>query len=86
MTMRLKKVKARNGQSTYSRITDDTKLNGKRTSTTYELLGDDEKLKDRFGSENTMDKVKEYIDSLNKMLKENKELPVNLTLDPNKQI
>ena len=49
MTMRLKKVKARNGHITYSIITDYTKLNGKRTSTTYELLGDDEKLKERFG-------------------------------------
>ena len=86
MTMRLKKVKARNGHITYSIITDYTKLNGKRTSTTYELLGDDEKLKERFGPENTMDKVKEYITSLNQMLKENKELPVNLTLNPNKQI
>src|SRR5699024_6629773 len=33
-----------------------------------------------------MDKVKEYIAALNQMLKENKELPVNLTLNPNKQI
>lgn len=84
--MRLKKVKARNGHITYSIIKDYIKLNGKRTSTTYELLGDDENLKERFGTENTMDKVKEYINSLNQMIKDGKELPVNLTLNPNKQI
>ena len=33
-----------------------------------------------------MDKVKEYINSLNQMIKDGKELPVNLTLNPNKQI
>ena len=33
-----------------------------------------------------MDKVKEYIDSLNQMIKDGKELPVNLVLDPNRQI
>ena len=33
-----------------------------------------------------MDKVYEYIDSLNKTIKDGKELPVILTLDPNKQI
>ena len=44
------------------------------------------KLKERFGSENTMDKVNEYISSLNKLIQEVKELPVNLILNPNKQI
>ena len=84
--MRLKKVIAKNGHITYSIIKDYTRLDGKRTSTTYELLGDDLKLIERFGSEDTMGKVKEYIDSLNQMIKENKEPPVNLTLNPNKQI
>lgn len=84
--MRLKKVTAKNGHTTYSIIVDYTNLHGKKTSTTYELLGDDIKLKERFGDENTIDKVKEYIDSLNKQIKDNKELPVHLTLDPNKQI
>lgn len=84
--MRLKKVTAKNGHITYSIIVDYTKMNGKRTSTTYELLGDEDKLKERFGIESTFDKVKEYIDSLNKQVAENKELPVNIVLNPNKQI
>ena len=84
--MRLKKVTAKNGHVTYSIIKDYTRLDGKRTSTTHELLGDDKKLKERFGSNNTMDKVKEYINSLNKMIRDNKELPINLVLDPNKRI
>lgn len=84
--MRLKTVTAKNGHTTYSIIVDYKKLDGKRTSTTYELLGDDEKLIERFGSENTMDKVKEYIDSLNKQISDNKELPVHIVLDPNKRI
>ena len=84
--MRLKKVTAKNGHITYSIIKDYIRLDGKRTSTTFELLGDDLKLKERFGSNDTMTKVQEYIDSLNKLIKEGKELPVNLTLDPNKQI
>lgn len=84
--MRLKKVTAKNGHTTYSIIVDYTKINGKKTSTTYELLGDDDKLVERFGSENTIDKVKEYINFLNQQIKENKELPVHLTLDPNKLI
>ena len=42
--MRLKKVTAKNGHITYSIIKDYTRLDGKRTSTTYELLGDDLKL------------------------------------------
>lgn len=84
--MRLKKVIAKNGHITYSIIKDYTRLDGKRTSTTHELLGDDLKLIERFGKNNTMDKVKEYIDSLNQMIKENKEPPVNIVLNPNKQI
>lgn len=83
--MRLFKTTTKSN-TTYCIIADYKNLNGKRSTYVYESLGNDEKLKERFGSENTMDKVKEYIDSLNKMLKENKELPVNLTLDPNKQI
>lgn len=84
--MRLKKVTAKNGHTTYSIIKDYTRLDGKRTSTTYELLGDMIKLQERFGTDDTLDKIKEYINSLNKQIQENKELPVHITLDPNKQI
>src|SRR5699024_2866249 len=34
----------------------------------------------------TMDKLQEYINSLNQMIKDGKELPVHITLNPNKQI
>lgn len=84
--MRLKKSISKNKSVTYSIIKDYTNLNGKRSTSIYELLGNEAKLKERFGSSNTMEKVQEYIKSLNQMLKDGKELPVNLTLDPNKQI
>lgn len=72
--------------TTYCIIKDYTNINGKRSTCVYESLGNDDKLKERFGSVNTMDKVKEYIESLNKSIKEGKELPVTLILNPNKQI
>ena len=83
--MRLSKTTTKSN-TTYCIIKDYTSLNGKRSTCVYERLGNDDKLKERFGTENTMIKVKEYIDSLNKMIKEGKELPINLTLNPNKQI
>ena len=84
--MRLKKVTAKNGHTTYSIIRDYTKFDGKRTSTTFELLGDEDKLKERFGSINTIDTVQDYIDSLNQQIKENKEPIINVEFDPNKRI
>lgn len=84
--MRLKKVTAKNGHITYSIIRDYIKLDGKRTSTTYELLGDDDKLKEKFGKANTMIKVQEYIDYLNQQIKEGKEPKTIVELDPNKRI
>lgn len=83
--MRLKKTITKSN-TTYCIIRDYTNLQGKRSTYVYEALGNIDKLIERFGSDNTMDKVKEYIDSLNQMIKDNRELPVNLTLDPNKQI
>ena len=83
--MRLKTVSTKSNNN-YAIIADYKNLNGKRSTYVYENLGNDEKLKERFGSKNTMDKVKEYINSLNQMVKDGKELPVNLTLNPNKQI
>ena len=84
--MRLKKSISKNNSITYSIIKDYTKLNGKRSTCIYEALGNFKNLQERFGKNNTMDKVQEYIDSLNLAIKENRELPVTLTLDPNKQI
>ena len=84
--MRLKKVTAKNGHTTYSIIRDYTKFDGKRTSTTFELLGDEEKLKERFGCINTIDIVQDYIDSLNQQIKENKEPIINVEFDHNKRL
>ena len=83
--MRLKKTVTKSN-TTYCIIMDYKNLNGKRSTSVFEALGNDNDLINRFGKENTMDKVQEYIDSLNKTIKENKELPVKLLLDPNKQI
>lgn len=83
--MRLKKTTTKHN-TTYCIIKDYTNINGKRSTCIYEALGNDQKLKERFGTENTMDKVKEYINSLNQMIKDDKEPLVNLILDPNKQI
>ena len=83
--MRLKMTKTKTNV-TYCIIKDYTNLHGKRSTCVYEALGNTEKLKERFGSDDTMVKVQEYIDSLNQRIKNNRELPVNLTLNPNKQI
>ena len=83
--MRLKKTVTKSN-TTYCIIMDYKNLKGKRSTCIYETLGNDEKLKERFGSKNTMDEVDKYIDSLNQMIKEGKEPPVILTLNPNKQI
>ena len=66
--MRLsKKVNKKN--TIYTIIGDYININGKRSTYAYESLGNDDKLIERFGKENTMDKVFEYIDSLNKTIK-----------------
>ena len=83
--MRLKTVK-RKTNNHYSIIGDYTNLNGKRSTYVYENLGNDRKLIERFGEIDTMEKVNEYIVSLNQMIKDNKELPLILNLDPNKKI
>lgn len=84
--MRLKKSISKNNKVSYYIIKDYTKLNGKRSTCIYEALGNDDDLINRFGSTDTMNKVKEYINSLNQLVKENKELPITLTLNPNKQL
>lgn len=83
--MRLtKKINKKN--TIYTIIGDYTNLKGKRSTYVYESLGNDNDLKERFGNIDTMDKVQEYINSLNQQLKDNKELKINLELDPNKRI
>lgn len=83
--MRLKKTKSKSN-TTYCIIKDYTNINGKRSTCVFESLGNDDALKERFGSKNTMKKVQEYIDGLNQLIKDSKELNVNITLNPNKQI
>ena len=83
--MRLKKTVTKSN-TTYCIIMDYKNLNGKRSTCIYESLGNEEKLKERFGSKNTMGEVDKYIDSLNQMIKDGKEPPTILTLNPNKQI
>ena len=73
MNMRIKIVKTKNTIQ-YS-IIKDIKRNGKRTTTTYENIGNYEKLKQRSGNEEPMVWLKKYVDKLNKELKENN-LPV----------
>lgn len=83
--MRLKKT-VTNSNTTYCIIRDYTNLKGKRSTYVYESLGTDDKLKERFGTVDTMSKVQEYIDSLNQQIRENKEPKIILELNPNKQI
>ncbi len=83
--MRLRIIKSKNSIQ-YAIIKDYTTSSGKRTTTVYENLGNQEKIELRFGKENTMDEIKKYISSLNEELKQGKELPVNIIKDPNKKI
>ena len=83
--MRLSKTVSKSN-TTYRIIKDYTNLKGKRSTCVYELLGNEKDLIERFGNDNTMEKVKEYINSLNDTTKENKELPVTISLNPNKKI
>lgn len=83
--MRLTKTENKSN-TTYCIIKDYTNINGKRSTCVYEALGNDDNLKERFGSVDTMKKLNEYVRSLNQMIKEGKEPPVILKLDPNKQI
>ena len=67
--MRLSKTVTKSN-TTYCIIMDYTNLKGKRSTCVYERLGNDKNLQERFGPDNTTEKVKEYIDSLNRMIKD----------------
>ena len=64
--MRLKTTTTKSN-TTYTIIKDYTNLKGKRSTCVYEALGNFDKLVERFGNENTMEKVQEYIASFNKL-------------------
>lgn len=76
--MRLKKTQSKN-KVHYSIIKDYTTSDGKRTTSVFENLGNEEQVISRFGSDNTEAKIKEYIKSL-------KEKPVPIYFDANKKI
>ncbi len=83
--MRLRIIKSKNSTQ-YGIIRDYTTSSGKRTTSVYENLGNQEKVELRFGKENTIEEIKKYINSLNEKLKLGKELPVNIIKKPNKKI
>lgn len=68
--MRINKTKSKNMEH-YSIIQDINK-NGKRTTKVYENIGNFEKLKQRAGNEDPLVWLKNYVQGLNKMEKENK--------------
>lgn len=70
----------------YCIIKDYTTSSGKRTTGVYENLGNQEQVELRFGKEDTINKIKEYIQSLNEQISNGKELPINIRKDPNKKI
>lgn len=76
--MRIKTTKSKKGTSYYI-IKDYTNIDGKRTTKIYEKLGNQDQIKERFGFENTMQNILDYIHSL-----EDQPLPVYM--NPNKQI
>ena len=81
--MRINKTKSKNMEH-YSIIQDINK-NGKRTTKVYENIGNFEKLKQRAGNEEPLVWLKNYVQGLNKMEKENK-TTVIIKKDPSKVI
>lgn len=69
--------------SYYSIIKDYTNINGKRSTKIFEKLGNQNQVEDRFGKNNTIEKIKEYINELNS--KDKNEL-VKLELNSSKRI
>ena len=76
-------IKRKLNQSYYSIIEDYTTISGKRTTRTVEILGNQSKVEERFGKENTILKIKEYIEELN--TKDKEEL-IKKEFNPNKRI
>ena len=81
--MHIKKTKSKNFEH-YS-IIYDVKINGKRTSKVYENIGNYNDLKIRANGEDPETWLKNYVDDLNKKIKDNG-LPVILKKYPNKKI
>ena len=80
--MRLSYSKSKNATLFYI-IKDYTNLNGKRSTKIFEKLGNQQQIEERFGTEDTLNKVNEYINNLNN---EDKEDIIKKEYNPNKRI
>ena len=80
--MRLKITNSKNNVH-YSIIKDYSPINGKRTTKIFESLGNQQQVEQRFGKDNTLIKIKEYIFSLNNI---DKEEIIKKEFNPNKRI
>ena len=76
-------VRIMNGYSYYSIIKDYTNIKGKRTTKIFEKLGNQKQVEERFGKEDTISKIKEYINELNN---EDKDELLKREYNPNKRI
>lgn len=76
-------IRTINNYSYYSIIKDYTNINGKRSTKIFEKLGNQRQVEDRFGKNNTIGKIKEYINDLNS---EDKNELVKLELNSSKRI
>ena len=80
--MRLKITKSKNYVH-YSIIYDYITLNGKRTTKVFENLGNQSQIEEKFGKTDTLNKIKEYVNNLNK---KEKEQLIKKEFNPNKRI
>lgn len=80
--MRLKTSKSKNA-TLYYIIKDYTNINGKRSTKIFEKLGNQDQVEKRFGKNDTINKIKEYIHELNE---EDKETLLKQEFNPNKRI
>lgn len=80
--MRLKTSKSKNAILYYI-IKDYTNVTGKRTTKIFEKLGNQEQVEKRFGKIDTINKIKEYINELNK---DDKDELLKREYNPNKRI
>lgn len=76
-------IRTLNGYSYYSIIKDYTNIKGKRTTKIFEKLGNQKQVEERFGKNDTLNKIKEYINELNN---EDKDELLKREYNPNKRI
>ena len=80
--MRLSYSKSKNATLFYI-IKDYTNLKGKRTTKIFEKLGNQQQIEERFGKEDTLNKINEYIKNINN---EDKEEIIKREYNPNQII